>query len=149
MAKSSKTTSTNGHENKNLTVRENWGKTYPSLPTLDFISVQSQSYKLFLTEGIRDLISEISPISDFTGKNWELTLGKYTFGKPKYSAAQAALKGVTFDFPVRIEAKLLNKQTGEVTSQEVFFGEVPVMTMAGTFVINGIERAVVNQLVRS
>lgn len=126
-----------------------WGKSYPSLPTLDFVSVQRDSYQQFLDEGMGDLISEISPVSDFTGKNWELTLGKYTYGKPKYSASQAALKGVTFDMPVRIEARLLNKQTGEVTSQEVFFGEVPVMTPSGTFVINGIERGVVNQLVRS
>lgn len=149
MAKSSKTTSASNPTSKNLTPREYWGKTYPSLPTLDFISVQSQSYQQFLTEGIRDLIAEISPISDFTGKNWELSLSNYTFGKPKYSASQAALKEVTFDMPVRIEARLLNKQSGEVTTQEVFFGEVPVMTPSGTFVINGIERAVVNQLVRS
>lgn len=142
--------STTPAETRNEPVkRVYWGKSYPSLPTLDFVSVQRDSYQQFLDEGMGDLISEISPVSDFTGKNWELTLGKYTYGKPKYSASQAALKGVTFDMPVRIEARLLNKQTGEVTSQEVFFGEVPVMTPSGTFVINGIERGVVNQLVRS
>ncbi len=141
---------TNNQKSPNtISERVYWGKTYPSLPTLDFLSVQQESYKQFLDEGIGSLISEISPISDFTGKNWELTLGKYTFGKPKYMASQAALKGVTYDVPMRIEARLLNKQTGEVTSQEVFFGEVPMMTKSGTFVINGIERAVVNQLVRS
>lgn len=148
MAKETKTT--NGHlNNKRFSARLYWGKNYPSLPTLDFISVQSESYEQFLNEGISQLISEISPISDFTGKNWELTLGKYTFGKSKYSASQAGVKGVTYDMPIRIEAKLLNKQTGEVTSQEVFFGEVPVMTPSGTFIINGIERGVINQLVRS
>lgn len=126
-----------------------WGKSYPSLPKLDFVSVQQESYQQFLDEGIATLISEISPISDFTGKNWELSLGKYTFGKSKYTPSQASLKGVTYDVPMRIEARLLNKQTGEVTGQEVFFGEVPMMTSAGTFIINGIERAVVNQLVRS
>lgn len=131
------------------TPRVYWGKTYPSLPNLDFLSVQRESYKQFVDEGIGQLIAEISPISDFTGKNWELTLGKYTFGKPKYTASQAALKGVTYDVPMRIEARLLNKQTGEVTQQEVFFGELPMMTKSGTFIINGIERAVVNQLVRS
>ncbi len=126
-----------------------WGRTYPSLPEMDFVSIQRESYEQFLKEGMRSLIDEVSPISDFTGKNWELTLGEYTFGKPKYTAESSELKGVTYDMPVRIEARLLNKQTGEVTTQEVFFGELPVMTPQGTFVINGIERVVVNQLVRS
>ncbi len=126
-----------------------WGHHFRALPELNFLSVQQDSYRQFLEEGITELISEISPISDFTGKNWELTLGQYSFGSPKYTAATAAAKGVTFDIPVRIAARLLNKQTGEVTSQEVFFGELPVMTPAGTFIINGIERAVIHQLVRS
>ena len=126
-----------------------WGKTYPSLPELDFVSIHRESYQKFLDEGIGGLIGEISPISDFTGKNWELTLGKYSFSEPKYNAATAALKGVTFDMPIRIQATLLNKRTGETTSQEVFLGEVPVMTPSGTFIINGIERAVIHQLVRS
>jgi len=126
-----------------------WGKTYPSLPKMDFVSIQKESYDQFLHQGMRDLINEISPVSDFTGKNWELTLGEYSFGKSKYTAESAELKGVTYDIPVRIEARLLNKQTGEVTTQEVFFGELPVMTPQGTFVINGIERVVINQLVRS
>ncbi len=126
-----------------------WGKQYHDLPTLDFTSIQSESYQKFLDEGIGELIAEINPVTDFTGKNWELTLGKYSFSKPKYTAAEAGRKGITYDMPIRIEAKLLNKQTSEVTSQEVFFGEVPVMTPSGTFVINGIERAVINQLVRS
>lgn len=129
--------------------RSYWGRTYPSLPEMDFVSIQKESYDQFLNEGMKALISEITPVSDFTGKNWELTLGEYSFGKPKYTAESAAIKGVTYDMPVRIQAKLLNKQTGEVTEQEVFFGELPVMTPQGTFVINGIERAVINQLVRS
>jgi DNA-directed RNA polymerase subunit beta len=126
-----------------------WSKSYPPLPKLDFVSVQTESYQRFLDEGIGELVTEINPISDFTGKNWELTLGKYSFGKPKYTAREAAAKGQTFDMPIKIQAKLLNKQTNETTTQEVFFGEIPVMTPAGTFVINGIERVVVNQLVRS
>lgn len=126
-----------------------WGKSYPTLPELDFISIQKDSYNEFLKQGIADLIAEINPISDFTGKNWELTLGDYSFGKPKYSPTMAQTKGVTYSMPVRIKAQLRNKQSGEVTNQEVFFGEVPVMTSGGTFIINGIERAVINQLVRS
>lgn len=131
------------------TKRLYWGRTYPSLPNLDFISLQRESYDQFLNEGIRDLIDEVNPISDFTSKNWELSLGDYAFGKPKYTPSTALVKGVTYDMPIRIQARLLNKQTGDVTAQEVFFGEVPVMTPSGTFVINGIERAVINQLVRS
>ncbi len=126
-----------------------WGKSYFKLPELNFVSIHQESYKQFLDEGIGQLISEITPVSDFTGKNWELSLGKYTFGEPKYDAATAALKGVTYDMPIRIQATLLNKRTGEITTQEVFLGEVPVMTPAGTFVINGIERVVIHQLVRS
>ncbi len=126
-----------------------WGRHFAALPELDFISVQKDSYQKFLDEGLSELIAEINPVTDFTGKNWELTLGQYSFGKPKYSAETAAAKGVTFDMPLRLQARLLNKQSGEVTSQEVFFGELPVMTPAGTFVINGIERGVIHQLVRS
>lgn len=148
MAQNKTKTNTNSSSPK-AAERLYWGKRYHDLPQLDFISIQTESYKKFLDEGIGELIAEISPVNDFTGKNWELTLGKYSFGKPKYTAATAVQKGVTFDMPIRIEAKLLNKQTNEITDQEVFFGEVPVMTPAGTFVINGIERAVVNQLVRS
>lgn len=134
---------------KDLPERLYWGKSYPSLPKLDFVSVQLESYQQFLDEGLGQHIAEINPISDFTGKNWELSLGKYSFSKPKYTPSQAAAKGVTYDMPMRLEARLLNKQTGEVTTQEVFFGEIPVMTASGTFIINGIERAVINQLVRS
>ena len=126
-----------------------WGKNYTSLPKLDFLSIQLDSYKKFLNEGMGQLISEISPVSDFTGKNWELAFGKYSLGKSKYTAAMASTKGVTYDVQIRIEATLRNKQTNETTTQEVFFGEVPVMTPAGTFIINGIERVVINQLVRS
>lgn len=133
----------------NITENLYWGKHYPGVPELDFASVQTDSYGQFLKEGIGELVAEISPVSDFTGKNWELTLGKYTLGKSKITAAIAAEKGLTYDMPIRIQARLLNKRTGEVTSQEVFFGEIPVMTPAGTFIINGIERVVIGQLTRS
>lgn len=141
---------TNGHfVTDGQTSRLDWGKKFRHLPKLDFLSVQHESYQEFLDKGMKDLIAEINPVSDFTGKNWELTLGDYSFGKPKYTPTQAQIKGVTYSMPVRIKAQLRNKQTNETTNQEVFFGEVPVMTPSGTFIINGIERAVVNQLVRS
>jgi len=150
MAKKIKQTrSSSDNETPGIKPRLYWGKHFSSLPKLDLISIQKESYQQFLDKAMRDLIDEINPISDFTGKNWTLELGGYTFGKGKYSPTAAMEKGVTFDMPVKIEARLTNKQTGETTTQEVFLGDVPTMTNSGTFVINGIERAVINQLVRA
>jgi DNA-directed RNA polymerase subunit beta len=126
-----------------------WGKDYPDLPTLDLTLVQRESYQWFLEQGIKDLISEVSPISDFTGKNWELAFGDYYFGKPRLTPAISLEKGLTFDMPLKVTATLGNKQTGHHVTQEVFLGDIPAMTENGTFIINGIERCVVNQLVRS
>ena len=129
--------------------RQYWGKKVAHLPPLDLTFVQRQSYAWFLEKGIKELLEEISPIDDFTGKNWSLTFGDYTFGKAPYSPSQALEKGVTFDMPLKVEATLMNKQTGKSITQEVFLGDIPAMTDTGTFIINGIERCVVNQLVRS
>jgi len=104
---------------------------------------------MFLDHGIRELLDEISPVEDFTGKNWSLSFGGYVFGKPPHTAREALEKGVTYDMPLRVEATLTNKQTGRSITQEVFLGDIPAVTENGTFVINGIERCVVNQLVRS
>lgn len=126
-----------------------WGKEYNNLPKLNLTSVQLDSYNWFLTVGIKKALSEISPISDFTGKNWELTLGAHSFGKPKKTSTEAADKGLTYDIPLKVETSLLNKKTGKKSTQEVFLGDIPAMTEVGTFIVNGIERVVVNQLVRS
>ncbi|MBI5465158.1 DNA-directed RNA polymerase subunit beta [Candidatus Gottesmanbacteria bacterium] len=126
-----------------------WGKETPNLPSLDLTAIQRNSYKWFLETGITEALSEISPIEDFTGKNWILTFGYHSFGRPKYSPSQALEKGVTYDFPLKVEATLINKQTGEKTKQEVFLGDIPAMTGQGTFIINGIERCIVSQLIRS
>jgi DNA-directed RNA polymerase subunit beta len=132
--------------------RQYWGKQDVTLPQLDLTRVQRESYQWFLTEGIKEALEEVNGttgIEDFTRKNWKLSFGAYTLGKPKVSLATARLKALTYDMPLRVEAILTNKQTGEVTKQEVFLGDIPKMTSAGTFVINGVERAVVNQLVRA
>lgn len=126
-----------------------WGKDYPKLPELDLISVQRQSWQWFIEEGIAQTISEISPTEDFTGKNWLLELGKYSFDQSSITPQEAKNKGLTYDIPLKIEATLTNKQSGKKVTQEVFFGDIPQMTAEGTFIINGIERAVVNQIVRS
>jgi DNA-directed RNA polymerase subunit beta len=126
-----------------------WGKVDKNLPELDLLAVQRESYQWFLDEGISQGLEEISPIEDFTGKNWELSLSNHSIGEPKYSPSEAVRKGVSYDFPVRAQATLLNKKTGRVSKKEVFLGDIPKMTEEGTFIINGVQRAVVNQIVRS
>ena len=126
-----------------------WGEKKSFLPELNLIQVQTDSYKWFLSQGIKEAIASISPISDFTGKNWQLEFGEHFFGDPKHSYKKALSKGLTFDVPLYVKAKLINLQTNETTEQKVFIGDIPQMTEVGTFIINGIERAVVNQLVRS
>lgn len=129
--------------------REYWGTDYKNLPRLDLTLVQRESYQWFLETGIKELLEEVTPMTDFTGKNWELALGDYYFGRPRLTPAIAQEKGLTFDMPLKVKATLTNKQTGHQMTQEVFLGDIPAMTDRGTFVINGIERCVVNQLVRS
>lgn len=126
-----------------------WGTKHPNLPQLDLLEIQKQSYYWFLKEGISQRLEEISPIQDFTGKNWELVFSEHKFGQPKHSPIECSNKGVNYDMPLKGKAILKNKQTGKITEQEVFLGDIPQMTENGTFIINGIERAVVNQLVRS
>jgi len=126
-----------------------WGKEYTDLPVFDLTLVQRESYQWFLEQGIKDLIVEVSPIKDFTGKNWELSFGDYYFGRPRLTPIAALEKGLTFDMPLKVTTTLVNKQTGHHVTQEVFLGDIPAMTENGTFIINGIERCVVNQLVRS
>jgi DNA-directed RNA polymerase subunit beta len=129
--------------------RKNWGKTYSSLPKLDLLSIQKESYKWFLEKGIKEVLNEISPIEDFTEKNWTLVLKDYRMGKPSNTPDTCLLKGLTFDAPLYVNASLINKKTNGEIAQEVFLGDIPQMTERGTFIINGIERAVVSQLVRS
>lgn len=133
----------------NSSPRLYWGKQYSDVPKLDFVGSHLESYNEFLNKGIDTLISEISPVEDFTGKNWVLSFAGHTFGAPKLTAQICLAKGLTYHMPLKVTATLTNKQTGEKTTQDVFMGDIPVMTPQGTFVVNGIERCVINQLVRS
>lgn len=126
-----------------------WGKEYSDLPHLDLTEVQRESYQWFLQHGISEYLSIVSPITDFTGKNWELSFSDYYFGKPRLTPELALEKGLTFDMPLKTKATLVNKQSGHRVTQDVFLGDIPAMTANGTFIVNGIERCVVNQLVRS
>jgi DNA-directed RNA polymerase subunit beta len=115
----------------------------------DLIEVQKNSYKWFLEEGLKDLLDEISPINDFIGRNLELSFLDYYLDEPKFSEIQSKAKNITFEAPLRVKVELKNKQTEKSVTQEVFLGDLPLMTDRGTFVINGIERVVVSQLIRS
>ena len=126
-----------------------WGKEDVKLPKLDLTYVQRESYEQFLKRDIAKYLREISPIDDFTGKTWELSFLSHYFEDPKVSPEEAVKKGLSFDMPLRVKVKLTNKVTGDETEQDVFLGDLPKMTERGTFIISGIERAVVNQLVRA
>ncbi|MDA0256113.1 MAG: DNA-directed RNA polymerase subunit beta [Chloroflexi bacterium] len=113
------------------------------------IQMPRRSYDLFLRSGLRELLDEISPISDFTGNRMELSFGEYRLEEPKHSERECRLRDATFAAPLRVRVELLVKETGEVKEQELFMGDLPLMTEHGTFIINGAERVVVSQLVRS
>ncbi|GIM46111.1 DNA-directed RNA polymerase subunit beta [Collibacillus ludicampi] len=116
------------------------------LPNL--IEIQQKSYQWFLDEGLKEMFQDISPITDFTG-NLVLEFIDYSLGEPKYSVEESKERDVTYAAPLRVKVRLINRETGEVKEQEVFMGDFPLMTESGTFVINGAERVIVSQLVRS
>src|SRR3990172_1391727 len=113
------------------------------------ISMQINSFEWFKNEGLRELFDEISPIEDFTGTRMKLRFGEYSFGEPKYPELECRERDMTFSAPLRVNVQLIVRETGEVKEQELFMGDFPLMTPNGTFVINGAERVVVSQLVRS
>ena len=116
------------------------------LPNL--IEIQTASYEWFMEEGLREMFQDISPIEDFTG-NLSLEFVDYSLGEPKYPVDESKERDVTYNAPLRVKVRLINNETGEVKEQEVFMGDFPLMTDTGTFIINGAERVIVSQLVRS
>lgn len=122
-------------------------KVHISLPNL--IEVQTQSYQWLFKEGIHELLEEISPVDDFSSKLLELEFKEYSLDQPKYDEETSRSKNVTFKAPLRCRVVLTNKQTGKQKESDVFLGDFPLMTPRGTFIINGIERVVVSQIVRS
>src|SRR3989442_11360423 len=119
------------------------------LPIPNLIELQLDSFKWFIEKGLRELFDEISPIKDFTSKVMELQFLDYEFGAPKYSEEECRTKDLTYSRPLYVNVELLIKETGEIQRQRVYMGDYPWMTDQGTFVINGAERVVVSQLVRS
>lgn len=132
-----------------LAKRINWGGKHPNLPALDLIAVQKTSWQEFLDQELSQTIRSISPIADYTGNNWQLELGELSYEPLTLTPDIAKKKGLNFTVPVRVKAKLTNKRTNHVTEENVFFLNLPTMTEEGTFIINGIERGIINQLVRS
>ncbi|MCF6094790.1 DNA-directed RNA polymerase subunit beta [Microaerobacter geothermalis] len=114
----------------------------------NLIEIQRKSYEWFLKEGLNEMFQDISPIQDFTG-NLVLEFIGYSLGEPKYDVDESKERDVTYAAPLRVKVRLINKETGEVKEQEVFMGDFPLMTDTGTFIINGAERVIVSQLVRS
>lgn len=115
----------------------------------NLIEVQLESYNWFLKEGIQELIDEISPIVDYSGKKYELRILNYAFDPSKYTPNEAKRKNLDYEIYIKSHAQLINKETGEVKEQDIYLSSLPKMTERGSFVINGIERVIVNQIVRS
>lgn len=122
-------------------------KSHVSLP--DLIEIQRTSYEWLMHEGIREILDEISPIYDFTEKSLRLEFTDFTFEQPKFNEETAKARNLTYKAPLRCKVVLTNLLTKKTRESDVFLGEFPLMTNRGTFIINGIERVVVNQIVRS
>ena len=129
--------------------RKFFTETKAAIELPDLIEIQKDSYNWFLREGLKDLFEEISPITDFIGRNLELSLEDYYLDEPKFDESESKAKNITYEASLRVKAKLSNKKTEQSVTQEVFLGDFPLMTKNGTFIINGIERVVVSQLIRS
>ncbi|MDP7510277.1 MAG: DNA-directed RNA polymerase subunit beta, partial [Dehalococcoidia bacterium] len=128
-------------------------KSYARIPQVldvpNLIQGQIQSWDWFKTDALREVYVEISPIEDYTGKKYELHFQEHCFRTPKYTPQESKEREITFSQPLYVKTRLVMKDTGEIKEQEIFMGDIPMMTPNGTFIINGAERVVVSQLVRS
>lgn len=120
-----------------------------AIPLPDLIEIQKKSYHWFFQDGLKELFDEISPIKDFIGRDLELFFLEYYLDEPKFDEVTAKSKNLTFEAPLRVNVRLSNKRTNEVKEQEIYLGDFPLMTDRGTFIVNGVERVVVSQLIRS
>ncbi len=145
MARTNGTHSANGLRTP---VRKSYARTPAVLDLPRLTEVQLRSFDWFKDEGLRELLAEITPIVSFN-KNLELHFGDFYFGDPKYPEDECRERDITFSAPLWVKVKLVNRDTGEISEQEVFMGDFPLMTESATFIINGSERVVVSQLIRS
>lgn len=128
--------------------RFSFGKIPEVLPLPNLLAVQHESFQWFLDDGLREIFDEISPIEDFTG-SLALELTDHRFGDPQMTLEEAQERDANFARPLFVTARFMNRGTGEIKEQQVFLGDFPIMTDKGVFVINGTERVIVSQLVRS
>ncbi|PIS42527.1 MAG: DNA-directed RNA polymerase subunit beta [Candidatus Kerfeldbacteria bacterium CG08_land_8_20_14_0_20_40_16] len=132
-----------------LISRKYFTKFHQTVPLENLIDIQIDSYNWFLREGLKELFEEISPIKDFTGRELELYFSDHYLDELRFDERTAKSKNLTYEAALRVQAQLVNERTGEVKEQEVYLGDFPLMTERGTFIVNGIERVVVSQLIRS
>ena len=128
--------------------RRSFAKSKNTLELQDLLEIQKKSYQDFLETGIREVFDDLFPVESFTG-NISLEFGDYSLDTPRYSIKEAKERMVNYAAPLKVEARVFIHETGEVKEQEIFLGDMPLMTEAGTFIINGAERVIVSQLVRS
>ncbi|MFA6391949.1 MAG: DNA-directed RNA polymerase subunit beta [Patescibacteria group bacterium] len=136
-------------DNQRSISRKYFKKFDQPVPLQDLIDIQTMSYSWFMKEGLKELFDEISPIEDFTGRELELYFTDHYLDEPRFDEKTANAKNLTYEAALRVTARLVNKRTGEIKEQEVYLGDFPLMTERGTFIVNGIERVVVSQLIRS
>ena len=129
-------------------MRRNFSMIKNSLELDNLLQIQKESYQWFVTEGIKEVFEEFSPIESFSG-GFTLEFGDYEFDTPRYSIKECKDRQITYAAPLKVQTRLFNNETGEVKEQEIFLGDMPLMTESGTFIINGAERVIVSQLVRS
>ena len=128
--------------------RRNYAKTKNAIELGNLLEIQKKSYDWFITKGIQEVFDDIFPVESFTG-NLSLEFGEYSFDEPRYSIKGCKERYATYAAPLKVQARLFNQETGEVKEQEIYLGDMPIMTESGTFIINGAERVIVSQLVRS
>ena len=128
--------------------RRNFSKIRNTYELKDLLEIQKKSYNWFIETGIKEVFEDLFPVENFSG-TLSLEFGDYHFDEPRYSIKESKDRETTYSAPLRVEVRLFNRETGEVKEQEIFMGDMPIMTDSGTFVINGAERVIVSQLVRS
>ena len=128
--------------------RRNYSKIKNTYELRDLLEIQKKSYNWFIEKGIREVFDDLFPVEDFSGV-FSLEVGDYRFDKARYSIKESKDRESTYSAPLKVEVRLFNRESGEVKEQEIFMGDMPIMTDSGTFVINGAERVIVSQLVRS
>ena len=128
--------------------RRSYAKTKNAIELENLLEIQKKSYNWFIVEGIKEVFEDIFPVESFTG-NLMLEFGDYSFDEPRYSIKGCKERYATYAAPLKVDARLFNQETGEVKEQSIYLGDMPIMTEGGTFIINGAERVIVSQLVRS